>query len=307
MALLFGKNKDRGTVGLDIDGRYVAAVRAESGRLESAASAELPSGLVHDGEVVDASGLADHLKRFCSEANLPRRVRLGVANRQIVVRAVELPQIEDPGEREAAVRFQAAETIAMSLDEAVLDHQVVGYTRAEDGTTRMHVVLVAARAPMIEALVKAAREAGLKPETVDLDAFALVRMLADGSSGDDPARVFCHLGAVTNLAIAVGDVCFFTRPLSMSWDGEGATSALADEIRLSIDAYMAQPNARQVGEMVLSGPGSSDDAFVRELGGHLGRDMVVAEPLGRLEPGGVPIDDPLRYTVAAGLALGEKP
>src|SRR3954470_10446029 len=193
MALSLRKNNDRGSVGLDIDGRYVAAVRAESGRLASVASSELPEGIVRDGEVVDPSALADHLKRFVSEAGLPRRVRLGVANQQIVVRVVELPQIDDAVERAAAVRFQAAETIAMPLDEAVLDHQVVGYARSEDGAARMQVLLVAARTSMVEALVTAAKQAGLKPESIDLDAFALVRMLADESSGEDSARVFCHL------------------------------------------------------------------------------------------------------------------
>src|SRR5215212_3462089 len=131
MAPSFRKSSDRGTVGLDIDGRFLAAVRAESGRVARAASVDLPEGLVRDGEVVDPSGLAAALKRFISEEGLPRRVRLGVANQQIVVRRVELPQLDNPSEREAAVRFQAAEAIAMPLDEAVLDHQVVGYDQSE--------------------------------------------------------------------------------------------------------------------------------------------------------------------------------
>jgi Tfp pilus assembly PilM family ATPase len=186
----------------------------------------------------------------------------------------------------------------------VLDHQVVGHTRPDDGAARMQVLLVAARTSMVEALIAATKQAGLKPESIDLDAFALVRTLAEDSSGEETARVFCHLGSVTNLAIAVANTCFFTRPLSLSWDGEGSASALADEIRLSIDYYMAQPSARQVGEVVLSGPGSRDIEFVTELAEHIGLTTQVAEPLGRLDTSAVAIDDPLRYTVAAGLAVG---
>ena len=110
-----------------------------------------------------------------------------MANQQIVVRVVELPRIEDEKQRDAAVRFQAAEAIAMPLDEAVLDHQVAGYTEAPDGSPRMQVVLVAARRSMIEALLEAAKAAGLKPEGIDLDAFALVRTLA-AAAGDQPER-----------------------------------------------------------------------------------------------------------------------
>ena len=221
---------------------------------------------------------------------------------------VELPRIEDEKQRDAAVRFQAAEAIAMPLDEAVLDHQVASYTEAPDGSPRMQVVLVAARRSMIEAVLEAAKQAGLKPEGIDLDAFALVRTLASASETgpDDSARVYCHLGGVSNLAIAVGTACFFTRPLAAVWDDEDAGARLADEIRLSIDYYMTQAQARPVGEVVLSGVGSVNDELVESLGVHLGLPTTVAAPLGVLDPtaleGGA---DPHRLTVAAGLAIGE--
>jgi len=270
-------------------------------------SLELPQGLVRDGEVVDRDRLAEALKDFVAKTGLPKNVRLGVANQQIVVRVVELPRIEDEKQRDAAVRFQAAEAIAMPLDEAVLDHQVASYIDAPDGSPRMQVVLVAARRSMIDGLLEAAKTAGLKPEGIDLDAFALVRTLAAASPDgpEDAARVFCHLGGVTNLAIAVGTACFFTRPLSAVWDDEDAGSRLADEIRLSIDYYMTQPQAKPVGEVVLSGPGSIDDQLIESLGLHLGLPTTVAAPLGILDPsalaGG---EDPHRLTVAAGLAMG---
>ena len=306
MAFPLRKNSDRGVVGLDIDGRYLAAAQVDSGRMVRGMSRELPSGLVRDGEVVDREGLAGALKDFAAEAGLPKRVRLGVTNQQIVVRVIELPRIDDPKQRDAAVRFQAAEAIAMPLDEAVLDHQVAGYAEAPDGSPRMQVILVAARRSMIEALLEAAKTAGLKPEGVDLDAFALVRTLATASPGgpDETARVFCHLGGVSNLAIAVGTNCFFTRPLSAVWEDEDAGSRLADEIRLSIDYYMTQPQARPVGEVVLSGPGSSDGHLVESLGVHLGIPTAVAAPLGVIDPSGLAGEDPHRFTVAAGLAMG---
>ncbi len=306
MAFSLRKTSDRGSIGLDIDGRYLAAAQVNGGRVTRCASQNLPEGLVRDGEVSDPEVLGQHLKSFASAAGLPRNVRLGVANQQIVVRVVELPRIEDDKQRDAAVRFQASEAIAMPLDEAVLDHQIAGFTTAADGTPRMQVVLVAARRKMIETLLEAVKAAGLKAEGVDLDAFALVRALAVDTEEEDPrARVFCHLGGVTNLAVAVGANCFFTRPLSAIWDEEDAGSRLADEIRLSIDYYMTQPQAKPVGEVVLSGPGSADGQLVESLETHLGMPVQVPAPLGALD-GSVlgPTEDPHRYTVAAGLSLG---
>ena len=307
MAFSLRKSSERGSIGLDIDGRYLAAAQVSGGRVTRCASQNLPDGLVRDGEVSDPEALAQHLKSFAAAAGLPRNVRVGVANQQIVVRVVELPRIEDDKQRDAAVRFQASEAIAMPLDEAVLDHQIAGFTTAPDGTPRMQVVLVAARRKMIETLLEAVKAAGLKTEGVDLDAFALVRALAVDDEEEVPrARVFCHLGGVSNLAVAVGTNCFFTRPLSAVWDEEDAGSRLADEIRLSIDYYMTQPQAKPVGEVVLSGPGSADDQLAESLGVHLGLPTTVAAPLGVLDRSALDAsEDPHRLTVAAGLAMGK--
>ena len=304
MAFTLRKSADRGTIGLDIDGRYLAAAEVHGGRVVRAVSRELPQGLVRDGEVSDAGGLAELLKGFASESQLPRSVRLGVTNQQIVVRVIELPRIDDEQQRDSAVRFQAAEAIAMPLDEAVLDHQVAGYAQSADGRQQMQVVVVAARRKMIEALVDAVKRAGFKVDGIDLDAFALVRALADDDgSPQDAARVYCHLAGITNLAVAVGASCFFTRPLAAVWDEADAAARLADEVRLSIDYYMTQPQAKPVGEVLLSGPGSGDEQLVADLGVHLGLPVAVARPLGGLDPAVVD-GDPRRYTVAAGLALG---
>ena len=305
MALSLRKDSGRGSVGLDIDGGFLAAVQASSdGQIQRAASVELPAGVMADGEVGDRDALAEALKDFFKAHDLPRSVRLGVANQQIVVRQIELPRIDDRDEREAAVRFQAADAIAMPLDEAVLDHQVAGYVNSADGVERMQVVVVAARRTMVSELTEAARAAGLKPEGIDLDAFALIRALHSEAAGEDAARVHCHLAGVTNLAVAVGSACLFTRALSAPWSGEdveAAAMALADEIRLSIDYYMSQPEAREVSELILSGPGSQRDPLVEALEQRVGRPMRV---VGALPGLGESDDDPHRFTVAAGLAMG---
>jgi len=358
MALSLRRNTDGGTVGLDIDGRFLAAAQVEGGKLTRLASTELPSGVLADGEVVDRASLSAAIKDFAAEHKLPRQVQLGVSNQQIVVRVLELPRIDDASERDAALRFQAAEAIAMPLDEAVLDHQIAGYVNGSDGVERMQVVVVAARRTMIEEYLGAVRDAGLKVEGIDLDAFALVRMLADEAPattlptipepepivepelssepvfgpqlpdpptepiapaapepapfvpepiGDMPpsARVICHLGGVSNLAISIESSCFFTRTLTATHGEDGSASRLADEIRLSIDYYMAQPNALPIGDVLLSGEGAREDALVAEIAAQLGIPVAAARPLGGLEQdAGAGNEDPYRYTVAAGLALG---
>ena len=74
----------------------------------------------------------------------------------------------------------------------------------------------------------------LYDEMGDLNAFALVRALGHGAP-DDGARVYCHLGGITNLAIAVGQSCLFTRPLATR---PGESSPRAETCR-SCDALCA--------------------------------------------------------------------
>src|SRR5256714_2271392 len=233
MPLALSKSSNRGTVGLDLDGAYIAAVQTSADGVSRAASTELAPSVISGGEVTDVTALSEALRDFFKTHGLPKRVRLGIANQQIVVRQMEIPKIEDDKERDAAVRFQAAEAIAMPLEEVVLDHQVVGETINPEGASRLRVVVVAARESMIARIVEAVRGAGLKPEGIDLNAFALVRTLAVPSDSTETARVFCHLGGVTNLAVAVGTTRLFTPPLSPQWGAEGdnAAAALAEEIR----------------------------------------------------------------------------
>ena len=307
MGIAMRKNSNRGTVGLDLDGGFISAVQATQDGVSRAASFDLAPGVISDGEVTDVTALTEGLREFFKSNNLPRRVRLGIANQQIVVRQLDIPKIDDEKEQAAAVRFQAAEAIAMPLEEVVLDHQVIGEVQSPEGSPRLRVVVVAARESMITRIVEAVRDAGLRPEGIDLNAFALVRTLAVPTDSTETARVYCHLGGVTNLAIAIGTSCLFTRPLSAQWDpeDENVASALAEEIRLSIDFYMAQPEARWVGEIVLSGPGSRRDGLAEELSGLIEVPVTVAEPLGRLQVSKLPAgEDPTRHTIAAGLALG---
>src|SRR4051812_40886846 len=308
MALRLGNRTARTSVGLDLDGSYVAAVAMSGGVIQEAASMDMPAGLVRDGEVEDVDALSHLLRDFMKGHNFGKSVWLGVANQQIAVRSLDIPPIEDADERAAAVRFQASEAVAMPLDEAILDYQVIGQSTAAEGAGSMRVIVVAAREPMVMRLVDAVRGAGLRPEGIDLSAFALMRIIAPQSEPDPaPARVYCHLGGVTNLAVGVGNTCVFTRPLATVWDGGSAefVSALAEEIRLSMDYYLGQPDARQVSEVLLSGPGSQRPGMSEQVASLVGLPVSAAPPLGRLGAASLRMgDDPSRYTIATGLALG---
>jgi len=176
-----------------------------------------------DGEVADADVLAAVLRSAFADHKLSKRIRLGIANQRVIVRTLRLPAIEDRKEMDAAIRFQAQEQIPMPLDQAVLEHQVVGGVPGEEGAPpQVDVVVIAARRDMITSFIEPLRRAGLEPEGIDLSAFGMIRALAGLSAvpvepeleAPAPAQeafLYCDVGDVLNLAVARGRACLFTR------------------------------------------------------------------------------------------------
>jgi type IV pilus assembly protein PilM len=233
--------------------------------------ASLPPGTFSEGEVSDPEALGQALKELFSKHKLSKTVRVGLASQRVAVRTLRLPLIEDHTELETAIRFQAQDHIPMPLEQAVLDWQVVGYATGENGERQVDVVAVAARRDMLGGLMQALSRAGLRPVGIDLSAFGMIRALAgesyspvdpgdyvdapgygppsyehgiaqhlggEGSATasareDVPAKLYCNLGDVTNLAVARGSTCLFTRvsPFGV----EGIAQKLAERRKLTLE------------------------------------------------------------------------
>jgi len=202
-------------VGLEIEPSHIAAAEVEvSGRVsvKRAAVSMLRPGVLRDGEVSDPDALTADLRTFFAEHELGTRVRLGVANQRIVVRTLDLPPLEDPKQLAAAVSLQAPDHIPMPMDDAVVDFQSLGIVDTPRGP-KSRVVVVAVRRDMVARLVGVAQDAGLKVVGIDLSAFATIRAL-DVDMVDDEAVLYVTVGGLTNVAVASGSSCLFTRTAS---------------------------------------------------------------------------------------------
>ena len=233
----------KGTVGLDIEAGSIAASEVSTGErsVGRTAIAPLPKDAFAEGEIRDRDALTKALKSLFAEHKLGRSVRLGIANQAVVVRTLHLPLIEDEKELETAIRFQAHDEIPMPLEQAVLDHRVLRRRANPEGENgkMMDVLVVAARRDMVTGLLGVLREAGLTPEGIDLSAFGMIRALSDASTEPAPeglpgqTTLYCYLGAATNLVVANGEECLFTRisPVGI----ETIAEAVADREDLSLD------------------------------------------------------------------------
>jgi type IV pilus assembly protein PilM len=119
----------------------------------------------------------------------------------------------------------------MPLEHAVLDYHQLEVVEDVTGR-RLRVLLVAARREMVERVLAALRSAGLKPEGVDLSAFAMVRALHRG--GPDGEQVlYLAIGGLTNLAVARGTRCSFARASGSGVDA--LATDLAERTQLTLE------------------------------------------------------------------------
>lgn len=276
------------TIGLDIGSSAVRAVELRSAgrgpaRLVRTGQVELPPGAMHDGEVVDADVVTDALRTLWERYKFShRKVTLGLANQQVVVRQVDLPYLP-LAELRTSLTFQAQDHIPIPVEQAILDLHVLDEYETDDGVRMSRILLVAAQRTMVEALVACVRGANLTPVKVDLDAFAIVRSLVrrEPRTATSEGEMLLDVGAdVTTIVVHDGGVPRFVRILLMG--GGAITASLTKVLGISREeaeqtkaTTTARPDAATAGEterLINAGM----DEFLREIVGSL--DYYAAQP-----------------------------
>jgi type IV pilus assembly protein PilM len=327
--VLSTSKKTQPIVGLDIETGSIAATEVRGGgsrAVSRAAIAPLPPGVVSEGEVQNQEALSGALKGLFSQHKLGKTVRLGIANQRVVVRTLELPLIEDEKELDTAVRFRAQDQIPMPLDQAVLDHRVVSRGTGPEGERRMEVLAVAARKDMVLSLLQTARDAGLRPVGMDLSAFGMIRALdtelplpaeASEEGQIQTTTLFSYLGDITNLAVARGGKCLFTRVAPFGIESiaqrvsEGQGLPLEEARELLLDVGLEEPienfsgdSERATREALEEGAGKLADELRMSLDFYSAQEG--AAPVDKVVlcgPGGTIPGLPERIQIGLGLAI----
>jgi type IV pilus assembly protein PilM len=314
------------SIGLDIGSSAVRAAHVSSGRgghsLLRFGQVALPGGAVENGEIRDAGAVSEAIAQLWKRAKFrSKKAVVGVANQRVVVRQIDIPHLEEKELRES-LRFQVADHIPMSVEDAELDFQVVEDYVTEEGEHMMRLLLVAAARDMLETFVSTAGAAGIEPAGVDLTPFAAARAVspaARGEVGVPGAEAIVDMGAgVTNIVIHVGGEARFVRILLVG--GNDATEALASaldvpfeeaeaakldlgdqvgsdearrvlsekvdelvgEIRGSLDYYLSQEDSEPISSVIVTGGASLTAGLMPRLEQTLGLDVRRGQPLGEL-------------------------
>jgi len=305
-------------VGLDIGSVSIRAVETARGKDGPIAAASghitLPAGAAHGGVVQDDKMVTAALKQLWSSAKFrSRQVVLGVANPQVVVREMTLPNLPDR-ELRKALPFQVREVLPLPVEESVLDFLPLEDPGRNETVTGL---LVAAPKEAVLVAVRAIERAGLHVARVDLASFALLRAV---SRRDGQPEAIVDIGGESTTVVVHAD----GRPLIVRFVSRGgadvtsmiaarleipaeqaealkgriglqpeadptaaevireAVQPLVSEIRSSFAYLSNAARPTRVRRLALCGGGSLLPGLVEELHRELGVEVTLVDPAGRL-------------------------
>ena len=257
------------TVGLDIGTTAVRAAVVDVGKsppiLRRFADLPLPHGAVVNGDILDEAAVVEAISALWSQAKLPKkRVVVGVANQRVVVRQVDVPQMEED-ELAEALPYQVQDSIPIAVEDAVLDFVPLAEFTTPEGEPMLSILVIAAPREVIDVVTRVAAEAKLSLSAIDLQSFALARAIAGRGSGVGaaPTAIVDFGGSISQVIVVKGGQVQFVRLLPRG--GEDFTNVLADGLNLDEDE--AEPLKRRIGVAAEEAPtgGGEDELALRLL------------------------------------------
>jgi type IV pilus assembly protein PilM len=324
-------------IGLEIDNGAVRAVemtgKISAPNLSNLCCIDLPEGAVKEGIIMQPDVVGEALRKMWQKAGFKdREVILGVSNQGVLVRYLTIPKV--PADKiKNVVNFQAQENLPIPLESVVLDYLVLGETEtAENETTNLEVLIVAAKRDMLGSFLKVLKIANLEPLDIDVASMSLINLLpekaanmtivmvnvANGlnsilvSSGGKPRMARLGLVKINdladNLSCSLEDTCAQvarddqSRNILTGW-----VNNLAAEIRSSLAYYNSQPGSTLVEGMLLSGRGAVFEGIADQLEEYLEIPVRIFNPLAAYNPSRrrlVKADiEAIEFVISTGLAL----
>lgn len=340
-------NKDGHAIGLDIGATSIrASVLALSNNggphpmvtAHGVGAVPLPPGAVVRGEVMEADVVVAALKTLWETHKFNcKRVILGAAHPQAVVRPLEIPNL-NAQQRAKALPFQAREIIALPLDEVILDYAQVGAPDPRTGLVS-GLLIATPRRPVLTA-VDAVERAGLKVARVDLSSFGALRsMAAEHVEVQAVIDIGAHLTSIVihhhgvprlvrtvarggqdltdllveELNLTAEDAERIKRRVGLTADRDAASEALRvgirpllAEIRSSINYFRTGNDGARPESISLTGGGADLAGFTEALSGQVGVPVERHTPMlhvGNRNAGGEAAEQ-AATAVSIGLAMG---
>lgn len=219
---LLKKDSKDAQIGLDIGGSYVKAVAI-------AYFGDSPKLIAYSIKKV-GDNIVQAIKDAHAELGLTEtRVVSSLSGQTVIVRYIELPSMTED-ELKNAAKFEAEKIIPYNINEVEIDAAKIENLEGN----RMRVVIAAVKKDLVDSQLKILSEAGLTPNALDIDSFALMRSFVNTAIDTENISALLNIGdKKTNLNIVKGGKTYLSRDLDIG--GYSISKAIADNLGVKID------------------------------------------------------------------------
>jgi type IV pilus assembly protein PilM len=330
-------------VGVDIGSSSIKVCQLKEGRkgleLIRLGFAPLPSQTIVDGHVMNSGAVVEALTRLFQDRKIKQRdVAMSVSGQSVIIRKITVPMMT-PAELAEQIQWEAEQHIPFDIKDVQIDYEVLR-RRPEAG--QMDLLLVAAKKDEIQDYAQLARDAKLRPQVVDIDAFT-IQNIFEFSRGLPPEQTVAliNVGAsLSTLNIVARGVSTFTRdianggnlisdeirkrlgisfeqaedfkcgraeagppPFQVAQVMESVIDSIAGEIQRSLDFFMATSGEAEIARIFLMG-GTARIALLPQAIERRARVQVeVFSPLEKIAVDSAAIDPTALSAVSAQLAV----
>ncbi|PIU41576.1 MAG: hypothetical protein COS99_04495 [Candidatus Omnitrophica bacterium CG07_land_8_20_14_0_80_42_15] len=234
--------KNKKHIGLDIGSSSLKIMEVSSDKevrtIENIGVQELPAGPLEET-------LPSSLKTLIENTGITaKEVNISISGSAVVVRFVELP-IMQPSELSQAVSYEAEKYMPFDMNEIILDYAVL---EKDQASKKMKIILVGAKKDFVEKRIKLIEEAGLAPNIIDVDSFAIFNSFINNVNREERGSktvALLNMGAhLTSMIIASGDVPWMVRDINL---GDADLTQVLKE-KLDIDTEEAERLKENPGE-----------------------------------------------------------
>jgi type IV pilus assembly protein PilM len=221
-------------LGLDIGSSSIKLCQlAETGtglKLVKFDSCMLPPETIVDGALLNPDAIVNTLRELVKVNKCGRsRCAISMSGHSVIVKKISIPEMT-PEELREAIIWEAEQYIPFDIKKVNIDVQILN-PKAYQG--QMDVLLVAAKKDVVNDYIYVVREAGLSPEVVDIDTFAVQNSFdLNYSCPSNEIIVLFNVGASSiSINVISNGITTFTREISMG--GTFLTAEIMKQLNVS--------------------------------------------------------------------------
>lgn len=271
---MFGLQKSKGVVGLDIGSHAIKAVEliprkrggAETYELAKIGYEVLPHDSIVEGTIIDSTAVVETINLIFEENKIKNRnVAISISGNSVIIKKISLPQMEREELAESIV-WEAKHNIPYPYEETNVDYAILRPPRGVE-TKSLDILLVAAKKDKIANYSNVVHQAKKNLVAIEVDVFAMQNALEINYPEifENKTIALVNIGAnITNILILERGLPQLFRDLSLG--GTFFTENMRKELNIGLDEAERLLKGIQIKDV--------DQAHVEEILSQNIRDLV---------------------------------